>query len=139
MVVAASSSCIAEPLAPIGPNLTDQHKWELLTAIAECMQKVLEEEAPSPEDCRSSEGARASAAGVLDAVKAACIAELAEGISLELAARLQHVLPPIHTNGGDGEAEIADLTEVEKDIHFAFQHTTRELVMDFIKNQRRLL
>lgn len=135
--------------AALTVRLTEQHKWELLTVLPECMQElVAQPTAPQPELCRSEEGARSAAASLLHSLKAACITELAKSSSPELVARMQKLLPPLGetevtlagvspTAPQDGSSE-SDETPVEESINLAYQEASRELVMKFIKQQRRV-
>merc|ERR1712154_358757 len=72
-VVAPSAKCV-DAAAPSVERLTEQHKWELLTAVPECMQDVEQQVALQPDSCKSQEGARRSAATLLATLKLACIA-----------------------------------------------------------------
>jgi len=137
-VVGPSCTLTGAP-APTIARLTEQHKWELLTAVPECMPGVAEQVVTLPEDCQTQEGARRSAATLLAALKAACIAELAKSNSPDLVARLHQILPPVPFAAGDRDVRAAELTEVEERICAAFQDTSRELVKEQVKTQRRSL
>lgn len=117
-------------------KLTEQHKWELLTTIPECIEEAIKQAGVSPENCQSTEGARRSAAVLLEAIRAACIAELAKSTSQDIVARYEQVLPPSSTRGG-GDARSVKLSEIERDICSAFEEATQSSVREFIKKQRR--
>eukprot|EP00931_Biecheleriopsis_adriatica_P056903 TRINITY_DN33749_c0_g3_i1.p1 TRINITY_DN33749_c0_g3~~TRINITY_DN33749_c0_g3_i1.p1 ORF type:complete len:425 (-),score=68.46 TRINITY_DN33749_c0_g3_i1:80-1354(-) len=137
--VVGLSSTLTDTLAPPIARLTEQHKWELLAAVPECMQDVAEHAVTLPEDCKTQERARRCAATLLTALKAACIVELAKENSPDLVARLHQILPPGPSAADDQDARAAELTEAEEQICAAFQDASRDLVMELIKTQRRSL
>merc|ERR1719471_2502246 len=100
--------------APTIARLTEQHKWELLTAVPECMQGVAEQVVTLSEDFQTQEGARRLAATLLAALKTACIAELAKSNTPDLVTRLHQILPPVPSAAGDPDSQAAELTEVEE-------------------------
>lgn len=135
-VVRPSSRGSSAP-APAAARLTEQHKWELLTAVSECVQVAIQSAAPAPEECRTAEGARRTAASLLAALRAACVAELAACNSPELVTRLGQILTPPPAAADGGEAHGARPTDIEEQIRAAFEDAAREQVAAVVKQLRR--
>jgi len=125
--------------APAAARLTEQHKWELLSAVSECMEVAIKDAAPVPDECKTAEGARRTAAALLVALKTACLAELATCNSTELVTRLGQILIPLPAATEGGEAHGAELTDIEEHICAAFQDAAQEQVIVVVKQLRRSL
>lgn len=117
-------------------HLTDQHKWELLTTLPDVVADSVAWAAVDPICYSSQDGLLKAADALLSALKASCLDVLAGTFPAPLLERLRVILPP---HDSFGAKVSTDLLSAESDICCSFQESSRQLVTEIVREQRRSL